>query len=276
MTPPALSDDQLRRKSAEYRRDVLRVIFHAGAGHTGGSLSCVDILNVLYNRVMNVSPANAADASRDRYVQSKGHSVEALYVVLADKGFYPPESLQTLCQAGSPFVGHPTRKIPGIEMNTGALGHGLPVSVGMAIAGKLDAAPYRVFTLLGDGELAEGSNWEAAMCAAHYGLDNLTAIVDHNTLQITGATRDVCSNEPLDEKFASFGWEVVCVDGHDLAELTAALSRPAAVGKPTCVIANTVKGRGVSYMEGVVKWHHGVPSDDEYAVAMAELEGAAQ
>jgi transketolase len=146
----------------------------------------------------------------------------------------------------------------------------------MAIAGKLDAASYRVFTLLGDGELAEGSNWEAAMCAAHYGLDNLTAIIDHNTLQITGATRDVCSNEPLDEKFASFGWGVVSVDGHDLAALTDALSKPAALGKPTCVIANTVKGRGVSFMEGVVKWHHGVPSDDEFAVAMAELEGVAQ
>ena len=274
MTSPALSDDQLRRKSAEYRRDVLRAIYHAGAGHTGGSLSCLDILNVLYNRVMNVSPANWGDLLRDRYVQSKGHSVEALYVVLADKGFYPLESLLTLCRGGSYFVGHPTRKVPGIEMNTGALGHGLPVSVGMAIAGKLDAAPYRVFTLLGDGELAEGSNWEAAMCAAHYSLDNLTAIIDHNTLQITGATRDVCCNEPLDEKFASFGWSVVCIDGHDIAELTSALSKPVAPGKPTCVIASTVKGRGVSFMEGVVKWHHGVPSADEFATAMAELEGA--
>jgi transketolase len=274
MTPPALSDDDLRRKSLEYRRDVLRAIYHAGAGHTGGSLSCLDILNVLYNRVMNVAPANWGDPLRDRYVQSKGHSVEALYVVLADKGFYPLDSLQTLCQGGSYFVGHPTRKIPGIEMNTGALGHGLPVSVGMAIAGKLDAAPYRVFTLVGDGELAEGSNWEAAMCAAHYKLDNLTAIIDYNTLQITGATRDVCCNEPLDEKFASFGWGVVSVDGHDIAELATALLQPAAAGKPTCIIANTIKGRGVSFMEGVVKWHHGVPSDEEFATAMAELEGA--
>ncbi|QDV74438.1 transketolase [Botrimarina mediterranea] len=274
MTRPALTDQHLRRKSAEYRRDVLRAIYHAGAGHTGGSLSCIDILNVLYNRVMNISPVNWRDPLRDRYVQSKGHSVEALYVVLADKGFYPFESLEKLCRGGSYFVGHPTRKIPGIEMNTGALGHGLPVSVGMAIAGKLDAASYRVFTLLGDGELAEGSNWEAAMCAAHYKLDNLTAIIDCNTLQITGATRDVCCNEPLDEKFTSFGWEVLCIDGHDVAELTTALSRPAASGKPTCIIARTVKGRGVSFMEGVVKWHHGVPSADEFAVAMAELEGA--
>lgn len=274
MATSSMTDDELRRKSVAYRRDVLRVIYEAGAGHTGGSLSCVDILNVLYNRVLNVSPENWDDPLRDRYVQSKGHSVEALYVVLADLGFYPLESLATLCHGGSPFVGHPTRKIPGIEMNTGGLGHGLSISVGMALAGKLDEAPYRVFTLLGDGELAEGSNWEAAMCGAHYGLDNLTAIIDHNTLQITGATRDVCSNEPLDEKFASFGWEVVSIDGHDIAQLTNALSAPAVAGKPTCVIANTVKGRGVSFMEGVVKWHHGVPSEDEYAAAMNELEAA--
>ncbi|MEQ8848947.1 transketolase [Botrimarina sp.] len=267
-----LSDDDLRAKSRQYRRDLLRAIYAAGAGHTGGSLSCVDILNVLYNRVLDVSPANWDDPHRDRYVQSKGHSVEALYVVLADQGFYPLERLETLCHGGSPFVGHPTRKVPGIEMNTGGLGHGLSISVGMAIAGKLDDAPYRVFTLLGDGELAEGSNWEAAMCAAHYRLDNLTAIVDHNTLQITGPTRDVCSNEPLGEKFASFGWEVLSIDGHDIAELTEALSTPAAPRKPTCVIANTTKGRGVSFMEGVVKWHHGVPSADEYEAAMAELE----
>lgn len=274
MGSPELTDEELRQKSVAYRRDLLEAIYHAGAGHTGGSLSCLDILNVLYNRVLNVSPENFDDPHRDRYVQSKGHSVEALYVVLADQGFFPRESLQTLCHAGSPFVGHPTRKVPGIEMNTGGLGHGLSISGGMALAGKLDDAPFRVFTLLGDGELAEGSNWEAAMCAAHYKLDNLTAIVDHNTLQITGYTRDVCSNEPLDEKFASFGWEVVQVDGHDFGQLTQAFSGPAALGKPTCVIANTVKGRGVSFMEGVAKWHHGVPSEQEYAAALAEFEAA--
>jgi transketolase len=271
---PAMTDDQLRLKSVGYRLDLLRSIVHAGAGHTGGSLSCVDILNVLYNRVLRVSPATFDDPHRDRYVQSKGHSVEALYVVLADRGFFPKEELETLCQYCSPFVGHPTRKVPGIEMNTGALGHGLPICVGMALAGKMDAAPYRVYTLLGDGELAEGSNWEAAMAAAHYQLDNLTAILDHNTLQITGHTRDVCSNEPVDEKFAAFGWEVRTVDGHDFAALTDSLKRKSSGGRPVCVIANTVKGRGVSFMENVVKWHHGVPSDDEYAQAVAELERA--
>lgn len=271
---PAMTDDQLRLKSVGYRLDLLRYIVHAGAGHTGGSLSCVDILNVLYNRVLRISPESFDDPSRDRYIQSKGHSVEALYVVLADRGFFPKEQLETLCRYRSPFVGHPTRKVPGIEMNTGALGHGLPICVGLALAGKMDAAAYRVFTLLGDGELAEGSNWEAAMAAAHHQLDNLTAILDHNTLQITGHTRDVCSNEPIDEKFRAFGWEVRIVDGHDFKALTEVLTRSPAAGKPTCIIANTVKGRGVSFMENVVRWHHGVPADDEYKQAVAELERA--
>ncbi len=269
-----MTDRQLRLKSIHYRRELLRAIAHAGAGHTGGSLSCVDILNVLYNRVLRVSPETFADPHRDRYVQSKGHSVEALYVVLADRGFFSAAQLETLCQHRSPFVGHPTRKIPGIEMNTGALGHGLPICVGMALAGKLDESPYHVITLLGDGELAEGSNWEAAMAAAHYELDNLTAILDHNTLQITGHTRDVCSNEPVDEKFAAFGWTVRTIDGHDFAAITAALTDPPAPGKPTCIIANTVKGRGVSFMENAVKWHHGVPSAVELEQALGELQQA--
>lgn len=269
-----MTDRDLRLKSIQYRVDLLRSIYHAGAGHTGGSLSCVDILNVLYNRVLRVSPETFDDPHRDRYVQSKGHSVEALYVVLADRGFFLKDELETLCRYRSPFVGHPTRKVPGIEMNTGALGHGLPICVGMALAGKLDNAPYRVFTLLGDGELAEGSNWEAAMAAAHYELDNLTAILDHNTLQITGHTKDVCSNEPVDDKFRAFGWNVREADGHDLAALTAAFTDPPQPGRPTCVIANTVKGRGISFMENVVKWHHGVPSDDEYQQAQAELARA--
>jgi len=270
-----MTDHELRLKSIGYRRDILRYIAHAGAGHTGGSLSCVDILNVLYNRLLRVSPETFHDPFRDRYVQSKGHSVEALYVVLADCGFFPASQLETLCQYGSPFVGHPTRKIPGIEMNTGALGHGLPICVGLALAAKFDEAPYQVFTLLGDGELAEGSNWEAAMAAAHYQLDNLTAILDHNAMQITGRTRDVCCNEPVDEKFVSFGWTVRIVDGHDVAALTETLACPPEAGKPTCVIANTVKGRGVSFMEHVVKWHHGVPTPAELEQALAELEQAA-
>src|SRR5262245_54356693 len=172
-----MTDRELKLKSIRYRRNLLRYIYHAGAGHTGGSLSCVDILSVLYNRVLRVSPQTVDDPLRDRYVQSKGHSVEALYVVLADCGFFPMSDLETLCRFKSPFVGHPTRKVPGIEMNTGALGHGLPICVGLALAAKLDGAAYRVFTLLGDGELAEGSNWEAAMSAAHYRLDNLVAIL---------------------------------------------------------------------------------------------------
>jgi transketolase len=269
-----MTDHQLALKSIQYRQKILRYITHAGAGHTGGSLSCVDILNVLYNRVLNVSPETFGDPNRDRYIQSKGHSVEALYVVLADRGFYPEAQLETLCQYQSPFVGHPTRKVPGIEMNTGALGHGLAICTGLAIAGKLDAAPYRVFTLLGDGELAEGSNWESAMAAAHYQLDNLTAVLDHNSLQITGPTRDVCSNEPVDEKFRSFGWSVEVVDGHDFAQLTEALSGSREEGKPCLVIANTVKGKGVSYMENVVKWHHGVPSEELYEQAVGELAAA--
>ena len=269
-----MTDRELQLKSVHLRKKTLEAIFHAGAGHTGGSLSCLDILNVLYNRILNVSPEKFSDPNRDRYVQSKGHSVEALYAVLADRGFFPEAELKTICHYKSHFVGHPTRHIPGIEMNTGALGHGLPISTGMAIAGKMDAAPYRVFTLLGDGELAEGSNWEAAMAAAHYRLDNLTAIIDHNTLQISGRTREVMSNEPIDEKFRAFGWAVKIVNGHNFAELTDALSKPAETGKPTCVIANTVKGKGVSFMEDVAKWHHGVPSDAELKQALGELDAA--
>ena len=269
-----MTDEQLALKSLRYRKSVLRWIKHAGAGHTGGSLSCVDILNVLYNRILRVSPETFADAARDRYVQSKGHSVESLFVALADRGFFDESELETLCRYQSHFVGHPTRKVPGVEQNTGGLGHGLPICVGMAMAGKMDNAGYRVFTLLGDGELAEGSNWEAGMAAAHYKLDNLTAIIDHNTLQITGRTREVMSNEPLDEKWASFGWAVRSIDGHDFAELTEALQAPLQPDKPSMIIANTVKGKGVSFMEDVGKWHHGVPTDEEYAQAIAELDAA--
>jgi transketolase len=261
---------------------MLEIIKQAGAGHTGGSLSCVDILNVLYNRILRVAPETFLDPNRDRYIQSKGHSVEALYVVLADRGFFSDARLQTLCRYESPFVGHPTRDVPGIEHNTGALGHGLSFGAGVAIAGKMDKRDYRVFVLLGDGELAEGSNWEAAMAAAHYELNNLVAIVDHNTLQITGRTREVCCNEPLDEKFRAFGWDVLTVDGHSIPQLTDALTlaprRGAATGsdraRPLVVIANTIKGKGVSFMEDVVKWHHGVPSDEEFRRAIDEIDSA--
>ncbi len=267
-----VTDRDLERLAWRHRRKLLEIIKHAGAGHTGGSLSCLDILTVLYHRVMKISPATRLDPARDRYVQSKGHSVEALFVVLAARGFFPEAELDTLCQYQSHFVGHPTRKVPGVEQNTGALGHGLPICVGAAIGGKLDGAAFRVFTLLGDGELAEGSNWEAAMAASHYNLDNLTAILDCNTLQITGHTRDVMNSEPVAEKFAAFGWAVRTVDGHNFAELTAALEKPLEPGKPSVVIARTTKGRGISFMENVGKWHHGVPNDDEYTRALAEID----
>jgi len=269
-----MTDAQLELKAVALRRTMLRLIVNAGAGHTGGGLSCLDILNVLYNRVLKVSPQTFTSPTRDRYVQSKGHCVEALYAVLADRGFFPAADLDTVCHYQSHYVGHPTRHIPGVEMNTGALGHGLPISIGMALAAKMDSADYRVFTLLGDGELAEGSNWEAGLAAAHYKLDNLVAILDHNTLQITGPTRDVMSNEPLDEKWRAFGWEVRSVNGHDYAALTKALNDPPEPGKPTFIIANTVKGKGVSFMENVAKWHHGVPSEAELKQALAELDAA--
>ncbi len=267
-----MTDQDLQLKAIHLRKKTLEAIYDAGAGHTGGGLSCLDILNALYNRILNVSPETFRSATRDRYVQSKGHSVEALYAVLADRGFFPEADLKTICHYQSHYVGHPTRHIPGIEMNTGALGHGLPICIGMALAGKMDSASYRVFTLLGDGELAEGSNWEAGLAAAHYKLDNLTAIIDHNTLQISGHTHDVMSNEPLDEKWRAFGWAVKVVNGHDYTALTEALSQPAELGKPTCIIANTTKGKGVSFMENVAKWHHGVPSDAELKQALSELD----
>ncbi len=253
---------------------LLKYIKIANAGHTGGDLSCTDILNVLYNDVLEVTPDSFADKTRNRYIQSKGHSVEALYVVLAEQGFYPESDLEMLCKGGSKYVGHPTRKVNGIEFNTGALGHGLPISAGIALAGKKDQLPFKVYTLLGDGELAEGSNWEAAQMAAHYQLDNLVAILDHNALQITGTNREVNSPYPIDEKFRAFGWHVMEVDGNNIAALRKTFHAiPEHKGKPTMVIANTIKGKGVSYMENQKKWHHGVPSDEQYAQAMTELQG---
>lgn len=268
-----MTSKELARKSVEYRKKILRYIYQAGAGHTGGSLSCVDILNVLYNHTLNVSPENFHSPDRDRYIQSKGHSVEALYVVLAGKGFFPEPDLETLCRYQSHYIGHPTRKVNGIEQNTGALGHGLAFSVGTALAGKLDKRKYRVFTLLGDGELPEGSNWEAALSAAHYKLDNLCAIIDHNTLQITGPTAEVCNTDPVDKKFESFGWTVRHVKGHDFNMLMETFSEiPFEKEKPSLVIAHTVKGKGISYMENTLKWHHGVPGEKEYADALEELD----
>jgi len=268
-TPPEID---LTKKSIEYRKRILSCIKNAGTGHTAGSLSCIDILNVLYNRVINVSPENFEDNNRDRYIHSKGHSVEALYVTLADQGFFPDADIYTFSQYKSHYVGHPTRKVAGVEQNTGALGHGLSFSVGVAKAGKMDRAPYKVYTLLGDGELTEGSNWEALMAGAHYRLDNLIAIVDYNKLQITGPVSDVCNVEPLREKFEAFGWHVIEVDGHDLEEMEKVFkSVPFERGKPNMVIAHTKKGRGISFMEDNYIWHHKVPNDDQYEQAMKEL-----
>ena len=266
---------ELKAKSLEYRRKLLAIIKRANAGHTSGDLSCIDILNVLYNQVLRVRPETFASPDRDRYVQSKGHSVEALYVVLADCGFFPAEQLDTLGGYRSAFIGHPTRKVPGIEQNTGALGHGLAVAVGMALAGKMDERGYRVFCLLGDGELAEGSNWEAMLAAAHYKLDNLTAIVDRNGLQITGGTEEVCALEPLTDKLRAFGLAVREADGHDVGQLAEALAGvPFEKGRPGVLVAHTVKGKGVSFMEGDPRWHHGTPSDEEYSQALEELARA--
>lgn len=270
-----MNERDLRRKSIEYRKTILTIIHQAKAGHTGGSLSCVDILNVLYNHVMNVSPQNFDDPNRDRYVQSKGHSVEALYTVLADKGFFPREDLATLGHYRSHFIGHPTRKVPGVEQNTGALGHGLSVAVGMALGAKLDGRGYRVFTLLGDGELTEGSSWEAAMTAAHYQLDNLIVIVDRNRLQITGPTETVVGLEPVEDKFRAFGFAVRTCDGNDIADLARTFEQaPFEPGKPNLVLAHTVKGKGVSFIENQIAWHHKVPSAEQLAQGLAELDRA--
>jgi len=266
---------ELNRKSIEYRKKIITYIYGANAGHTGGSLSCVDILNVLYNHVLDVNPGNFSSPDRDRYIQSKGHTVEALYVVLADKGFFPEEDLKTLCSYKSHYIGHPTKKVNGIEQNTGALGHGLPIAVGNAIAAKMDEKKFRVFTLLGDGELPEGSNWEAALTAAHYKLDNLCAILDYNKLQISGTTAEVCNTEPIDAKFESFGWSVQHVDGHDINALIKIFDGlPFEKDKPSLVIAHTTKGKGVSFMENQVKWHHGVPDANQFETAINEFDAA--
>ncbi len=266
---------ELKKKSVIYRKNILKYIVKAKAGHTGGSLSSIDILNVLYNQVLHVSPDNFSSPDRDRYIQSKGHCVEALFVVLADKGFFPEEDLNTLCQYGSKYIGHPTRKVHGVEQNTGALGHGLPISVGVALAAKLDQKSYKTFTLLGDGELPEGSNWEAALSAAQYKLDNLCVIIDKNGLQISGPTNAVCNTDPLDKKWESFGWSVKEVDGNNVEQLIAAFADlPFEEGKPSVIIAKTVKGKGISYMENVLKWHHGVPNQLEYEQALLEFDQA--
>jgi transketolase len=272
---PIPSSQQLQLKSIHYRKTVLSIIKRARAGHTGGSLSSVDILNVLYNRILRVTPTTFHDLGRDRFVQSKGQSVEALYTVLAERGFFPESDLETLNHFGSHLIGHPTRKVNGVEQNTGALGHGLSFAVGTALAGKIDQRAFRVFTLLGDGELAEGSNWEAAMTAGHYQLDNLVVIVDRNGLQITGPTEEVVRLEPLRLKFEAFGFAVHECDGNSIPELLTELeSVPFVRGQPSLLLARTRKGCGISFMEDSVRWHHRVPNDQEFEEAIKELERA--
>ena len=263
----------LQLKSIEYRKTILEIIYNSGAGHTAGSLSCIDILNVLYNDILKINPSNFNSIDRNHYIQSKGHSVEALYTVLCDKGFYTREELNTLNKFKSHFIGHPTRKIRGIEHNTGALGHGLSVAVGMAIGLKLDKKAYNVFTLLGDGELSEGSIWEGLMSANKYKLDNLVIIIDRNRLQITGKTEDVNPIEPLKEKFLSFGLAVEEVDGNSIKDLQKIFKKiPFENNKPNLIIANTTKGSGISFIENEVVWHHKVPNETEFQDALKELE----
>lgn len=262
----------LTEKAAQIRRDLLKMIVNAGTGHTAGSLSNTDIMTVLFYEVMDMKVDDPDWDDRDRFILSKGHSVESYYTILADKGYFEKEELNTFCQYKSRLIGHPNNKVPGVEMNTGALGHGLAIAAGIAKAAKMSKKDYKVYTLMGDGEQAEGSVWEAAMAASHFKLDNLVGIVDRNNLQITDNTERVMSLEPLADKWKSFGWEVIEVDGHNYQELIDAFSESEKnKGKPTLVLANTIKGKGVSFMENKVEWHHGLPSDEELAQALEEL-----
>ncbi len=265
----------LKVLSCDLRKNVVDMIVEGKGGHIGGDMSVIDILIELYFEQMSISPENMDDPDRDRFVMSKGHSVEALYAVLAAKGFFPIEQvIREFSKFGSQFIGHPNNKLPGIEMNSGSLGHGLPVCVGMALAGKMDKKDYRVYTVMGDGELAEGSVWEGVMAAHHYKLDNLCAVVDRNRLQISGNTEDVMAQDIQEERWASFGWHVITVrDGNDYTQLKAAFDEAKTVkGKPAVIIANTVKGCGSVVMENKANWHHKVPNEEEYGQIIKDLE----
>lgn len=266
---------ELAEKARRIRINALKAIHAAKSGHPGGSLSSADILATLYFGELNIDPKNPKMADRDKFVLSKGHAVPALYAALGERGFYEVSEMMTLRQVGSKFQGHPNmRKVPGIEMSTGSLGQGFSAAVGMAIAGKIDKNPGRVYVLTGDGELQEGIVWEAAMQAAHRKLDNLVAIVDLNGLQIDGKVSDVKCVCPVDEKFRSFGWNVINVDGHNFEELTTAFDEAKKCGGvPTAIIAHTHKGKGVSFMEDNAGWHGKATSDEELAAAIEELGG---
>lgn len=263
---------ELTAKAYRLRRDVADMIYHGKGGHFGGDFSVMDILVTLYNLHMNISPENAGDPNRDRFILSKGHCVEALYAVLCDKGFFPKSELETFSRFGSKYIGHPNNKVNGIEMNSGSLGHGLSVGVGMALAGKLNGAPYRVYVVMGDGELAEGSVWEGVMAATHYKLDNLTAIIDRNGLQISGPTETVMAHENLRDRWMAFGWNTIEADGNGISGLDKALTDAKAhKGKPSVIIAKTVKGYGYSGAENQAGWHHKVPSAEQYEAIIKEL-----
>ncbi len=258
--------ENLKALAYELRENVIDMIVEGKAGHIGGDMSVMEILTEIYFDQMNISPENMDDPDRDKFIMSKGHSVEAYYAVLAAKGFFDiKDVIATFSKFGSQFIGHPNNKLPGIEMNSGSLGHGLPVSVGMALAGKMDKKDYRVYTVMGDGEIAEGSVWEGAMAASHYKLDNLCAVIDRNRLQISGNTEDVMAHDDVHERWSSFGWNVIDVaDGNDIDQLKAAFDAAKEVkGKPTVLVANTVKGKGSSVMENKANWHHKVPNAEE-------------
>lgn len=258
--------ENLKAKVFDLRKDTVDIIMAGKGGHIGGDMSVMEILTALYFRVMNVSPQNADDPDRDRFVLSKGHSMEAYYAVLCAKGFLDLDDVkEKFSRFGSSYIGHPNNKLPGIEMNSGSLGHGLPVCVGMALAGKMNKKEYRVYTVMGDGELAEGSVWEGAMAASQYHLDNLCAVVDRNRLQISGCTEDVMGHDDLAERFSSFGWQVINVSGNDMDALLQAFSQAAETkGRPSVIIANTIKGFGSPVMENKANWHHKVPTQEEY------------
>lgn len=265
---------ELMKTANEVREGIVTAVHSAKAGHPGGSLSAADIFTYLYFEEMNIDPKEPKKADRDRFVLSKGHTAPGLYSVLAQRGYFPVEDLKTLRHTGSYLQGHPDMKhIPGVDMSSGSLGQGISAAVGMAIAGKLDNADYRVYTLLGDGEIQEGQVWEAAMLAAHKKLDNLVVIVDNNNLQIDGAIDEVNSPYPIDKKFEAFNFHVINIDGNDFDQIDAAFKEAKTVkGCPTAIIAKTIKGKDVSFMENQAGWHGKAPNDEEYAVAMADLE----
>lgn len=275
----AATKKQLQIKACNVRMGVIEGVFNAKSGHPGGSLSIADVLTYLYFEHINVDPKNPKDENRDRFVLSKGHTAPALYAVLAHKGFFPVSELKNLRKPGSMLQGHPSMKLtPGVDMSTGSLGQGISTAVGMALGAKIDGKDYRVYTVLGDGEIQEGQVWEAAMLAGHRKLDNLIVIVDNNGLQIDGNVADVNSPYPIDKKFEAFNFEVIILeDGHDFVQIAEAIEKAkAVVGKPAAIIAKTIKGKGVSFMENQVGWHGVAPNDEQYAAAMAELEGGAR